>query len=180
MLRTQRLNSDSEDPYLPSKSIEKLSSPSEPYAPFVARHPNAFSRLTNFKSPWKRNMSHSSGRSGFCSNPACLHAKGLHNYQACRESNCRVLWKRCTVTGDCNGMYYRISQRISYLAWMASFELATIGMSHAIQFQIWEDRPSIYWMAFQPDGLMKLGGCISLSQHSRSYACSRVILLLWP
>ncbi|KAL4888236.1 hypothetical protein BDV59DRAFT_188975 [Aspergillus ambiguus] len=56
-------------------------------------------------------MSYGSGRSGFCSYPLCGHPNSIHKYEACREPGCRVQWKKCTVPGDCNGLYYRICKR---------------------------------------------------------------------
>ena len=61
-------------------------------------------QLTSTVSP---HDSTSSGRSGFCGN--CGHHNNEHKHKRCRT--CGTTWKRCQVTGGCNGEHYRICVR---------------------------------------------------------------------
>lgn len=53
-------------------------------------------------------MSTASGYPGSCDVKDCKHLNNEHKYEKCGNVNCNIKWKRCQVTGKCNGVHYRI------------------------------------------------------------------------
>lgn len=67
-------------------------------------------------------MSTSSGRPGYCSNRSCRHSNNEHTIRRCRPQGCRAEWKRCQITGKCNGVHWRSASLVRIIRGQAFFE----------------------------------------------------------